>query len=142
VGRKIRGRNPGEGERATLLIADDDPVVRLTLSAALKHRFEIVATAADGDEAITHAGVMRPDVALVDVDMPAGGAKRAVPGIVDVSPNTAIVVLSADEHDGVVLDLMQAGAVAFLRKGIATGELADKLELSIRARRAERATTS
>lgn len=48
--------------------------------------------------------------------MPGGGAQHAVPQIATRSPETCIVVLSADESSEVVLELLNAGAVAYVRK--------------------------
>lgn len=75
----------------------------------------------------------QPDAALVDVEMPAGGGLRAVRGIHDVAPDTAIVVLSVDESDALVRELIQAGATAYLRKGVAPQLLSDALMDSIEA---------
>jgi DNA-binding NarL/FixJ family response regulator len=121
--------------RLTLLIADDDPVVRSVLSMALERRFEIVAAVADAEEAVAEAAVTKPDAAVIDVDMPRGGGSHAVRGIAEASPATALVVLSGDESDGTVRDLLQAGAMTYRRKGIAPHELADTLEKSIAAQR-------
>lgn len=122
--------------RPTLLIADDDPVVCSMLSMSLRQRFDIVAAVDDGEQAVTSAAAVRPDAAVVDVQMPAGGGPHAVRGIVDASPDTAIVVLSSDESDTVVRDLVQAGAMAYVRKGVAAHQLIETLETAIRAHRA------
>jgi DNA-binding NarL/FixJ family response regulator len=118
-----------------LLIADDDPVVRSSLGMTLERRFDIVAVAGDSEQAIAQAKANSPDVAIIDVDMPGGGGPSAVRGIVEVSPGTAIVVLSGDESDGVVRDLMQAGAISYCRKGIEPAKLVDTLNRSIEAHR-------
>jgi DNA-binding NarL/FixJ family response regulator len=124
--------------RPRLMIADDDIVVQSTLDMALGSGFNIIGLAPDSEQAVEMARSCQPDVALVDVDMPKGGGLRAVRGILEVSPDTAIVVLSGDESDGVVRELMSAGAVAYRRKGIAPKELADSLTQSIKVRAAER----
>ena len=122
--------------RPRLLIADDDPVVRSTLSMALESRFDIVAVAGDGEDAVAKAADREPDAALLDVDMPRGGGVRAVVGIAACSPRTAMIVLSGDEAQEVVLELLHRGAVAYCRKGGETRQLADTIERSIRAHRA------
>lgn len=119
--------------RLSLLIADDDPVVRSMLSMGLEERFKVVAAVQDAAEAVDAAAAHRPDAAVIDVDMPEGGGQRAVGGIVQASPQTAIVVLSADEQDRVVRDLLQAGAMTYCRKGIAVRELAETIERSVEA---------
>jgi DNA-binding NarL/FixJ family response regulator len=121
-----------------LMIADDDPVVQSLLDMSLSRVFDIVGLAADGEQAVALAKHCQPDAALVDVEMPGGGGLRAVSGIHEVAPETAIVVLSVDESDGLVRALLQAGAVAYLRKGVAPQVLAETLTDSIEAHSAER----
>jgi DNA-binding NarL/FixJ family response regulator len=103
-------------ERPRVLLADDDQAVRALL-AALGREFEIVAEATDAVEAIALARKHRPDAALVDLNMPEGGGRVAIPGIVAASPGTAIVVISSDEEDSIVRELMIGGAIAYVRKG-------------------------
>jgi DNA-binding NarL/FixJ family response regulator len=119
------------GHRPRLMIADDDPVVQSLLSASLSSAFDVIGVAADSDEAIELARMGQPDAAIVDVEMPKGGGLRAVRGIVDVAPDTAIVVLSADESDKSVRELIQAGAIAYHRKGVTAQDLASSLTASI-----------
>jgi two-component system, NarL family, nitrate/nitrite response regulator NarL len=116
-----------------VLIADDDPDVRAALGAQLAGQFEVVGSAADTDEAIALATDVKPDVAIVDVQMPGGGGLRATREICEATPATAIVALSADESERVVLDMLRAGAVAYVRKGVAAGELATLLHEALRA---------
>jgi DNA-binding NarL/FixJ family response regulator len=124
------------------MIADDDLVIQTLMAASLEHEFELVGVAGDSEQAIELARATQPDVALVDVDMPKGGGSRAVPGIVAVAAHTAIVMLSGDESDAVVRELIGAGAVAYCRKGIDPRELAELLNGSIEARAKERARSS
>src|SRR3954449_12205354 len=140
------------GQRPRVLIADDDPDVRAVLgaqlaghfevvapaaraalAAQLAGHFEVVATAGDTDEAIALATDARPDVAIVDVQMPGGGGLRATREIGEATRETAIVALSADESERVVLDMLRAGAVAYVRKGVDADELASLLHEALRA---------
>jgi DNA-binding NarL/FixJ family response regulator len=128
------GFDPISPAHPTLLIADDDAVVVSMLSLTLERQFEIVGAARDSDEAIALAQAAQPDVALIDVQMPGGGGLRAIQGIAEVSPETATVVLSADAFDPLVRELMIAGAMTYVRKGIAPADLTEVLHRSIRAR--------
>jgi DNA-binding NarL/FixJ family response regulator len=121
-----------------LMIADDDPLVRSVLGMSLSHAFDVVGVARDSEEAVELARTSQPDAALVDVVMPKGGGLRAVRGILEVAPDTAIVVLSGDESDAGVRELMQAGAIAYRRKGVAPQVLAESLIQSIDAHASER----
>jgi DNA-binding NarL/FixJ family response regulator len=116
-----------------VLIADDDPDVRAALTAQLAPRFQIVATAAATDEAIALAAEQQPDIAILDVQMPGGGGLRATREIGRVAPGATIVALSADESERVVLDMLRAGAVAYIRKGVGADELTALLHEAVRA---------
>jgi DNA-binding NarL/FixJ family response regulator len=132
-----RGFVGHQRQRPTLLIADDDPVVRSMLSMSLDERFEIVAVVEDGAQAVELAKKHKPEAALIDVEMPGGGGPTAVRGIAQESPETAIVVLSSDESDALVRDLLLAGAMSYCRKGISPQDLSEAIEGSIRALRRE-----
>ena len=128
--------------RPRVMIADDDPVVQSMLDSSLSSSFDVIGVAADSDAAIELARESQPDAAIVDVDMPRGGGLSAVRGILEVAPETAIVVLSGDESDSVVRELMQAGAMAYRRKGVAPNVLAESLTDSIKAHAAGRSGPS
>lgn len=120
--------------RPSLLIADDDPVMRSALSAQLKDSFRVVAVAENATEAIELAEQHRPDAALIDVDMPDGGAREAVPQIARRSPDTRIVILSGDETRQMVLELLGAGAIAYVRKGVTGSQLSKTLTEALQAK--------
>ena len=128
-----RGRaSAGRGQVAEpirVLIADDEPALVGALSELLSHEdgLTIVATAADADEAIELADASRPDVALVDVKMPAGGGARAARGIILRSPSTRVIALSAFEDRPTVLEMLRAGAVGYLVKGSAAEHIVDSI---------------
>jgi ActR/RegA family two-component response regulator len=136
--RAVDGARSLGGECPRLVIADDDPVVQLVLGMSLGHEFDVVGVAADSEHAIELARVNQPDAALVDVVMPKGGGLRAVRGILEVAPDTAIVMLSGYKAEGIVGELIKAGAIAYRRKGAEAHVLADALTESIKVHTAER----
>ena len=116
----VRGLGTGP---ISVLIADDEPALRGALADLIAHEDDVVliGTAGDADEAIAIASDSRPDVALVDVSMPAGGGPRAAREIARCSPDTRVIALSAFEDRPTVLEMLRAGAVGYLVKGT-TGE--------------------
>jgi DNA-binding NarL/FixJ family response regulator len=120
--------------RPSLLIADDDAVVRAALSAQLSYDFRVIAVAENAIAAIELAAKHRPDAALIDVEMPDGGARTAVPQIAERSPDTCMVILSADESRSLVIELIGAGAIAYVRKGVTAAQIAKTLTDALRAR--------
>jgi CheY-like chemotaxis protein len=113
-----------------VLLADDDPVLLAVLAAQLEGGFSVVGVAEDATRAIELACGYRPDVALVDVEMPGGGL-LATRGIREGSPDTAIVILTADDARSSVLQFLEAGAVAYLRKGLPSHQLGVRLHEAI-----------
>jgi len=120
--------------RPSLLIADDDAVLRSVLGFQLDGDFRVVAVAENAPDAIALAERHQPDAALLDVEMPGGGAREAVPQIAERSPHTSIVILSADESRDGVLELLSAGATAYLRKGVPGPEIAKILRDALQAK--------
>jgi EAL domain-containing protein (putative c-di-GMP-specific phosphodiesterase class I) len=108
-----------------VLIADDEPAVRGALAELLAHeeRVRLVGEAGDADQAIELAVSHRPDVAIVDVSMPAGGGPRAAREIIRVSPATRVIALSAFEDRPTVVEMLRAGAVGYLVKGTAVQDI-------------------
>jgi EAL domain-containing protein (putative c-di-GMP-specific phosphodiesterase class I) len=123
------GTSPGGSVASAVpirvLIADDEPALRTALAALFAHedRLVLVGEAGDADQAIELAVERRPDIALVDVNMPAGGGPRAARGIIRVSPETRVIALSAFEDRPTVLEMLRAGAVGYLVKGTAGQDL-------------------
>jgi EAL domain-containing protein (putative c-di-GMP-specific phosphodiesterase class I)/CheY-like chemotaxis protein len=117
-------------EPIRVLIADDEPALRGALADLLEHEDDVVliGAAGDADEAIALAGDERPDVALVDVSMPAGGGARAAREIARCSPDTRVIALSAFEDRPTVLEMLRAGAVGYLVKGTAGEEIVDSIQ--------------
>ncbi len=108
-----------------ILIADDEPALRGAIADLLAHEdsLVLVGEAGDADQAIELAVSSRPDVAIVDVSMPAGGGPRAAREIIRVSPTTRVIALSAFEDRPTVLEMLRAGAVGYLVKGTASQDL-------------------
>jgi diguanylate cyclase (GGDEF)-like protein len=117
-----------------LLIADDDPSIRLVLAALLagEQGLELVGKAVDAPEAIELAARRRPDVVLLDFDMPGGGGVAAAVGIREANPTTRIVALSADDSQGAQYDMSRAGAVGYIVKGASDEEIVRIIRSSAR----------
>ena len=130
----IAGHDPAGGSGLRLLVADDDPVSRLMLGAIVKREpgFELVGEAEDAGQAVELALRRRPDVVLLDVDMPGGGGARAAVEIREGLPEVRIVAISADDSQGSQYDMMRAGAVGFVTKGASDDEILRVIRSSAR----------
>jgi DNA-binding NarL/FixJ family response regulator len=114
-----------------VLIADDQPVVRdgLAMLLGLIEDVEVVATAADGFEAVERARVARPDVVLMDLRMPRLEGAEATRQILACLPDAAVLVLTTYADDESVFPALQAGARGYLTKDAT----AEEIERAIRA---------
>jgi two-component system nitrate/nitrite response regulator NarL len=121
--------------RPRVVIADDDPLVRSMLPAQLEQEFECVGAGVNADEAVALVTLHRPDVVILDVDMPNGGAMYATREIRTASPETAIAILSGDETRSGVIALLEVGAISYLRKGVEPEDLNHHLKAAISAHR-------
>lgn len=112
-------------EKIKILIADDHTVMRQGTRKLLEQEpdMEVVAEAADGEEAVRLASESCPDVALMDVAMPKIDGIEATRRIRSLCPQTAVLVLSAYDDDEFVFGLMEAGAAGYLLKSVHSREL-------------------
>lgn len=101
-----------------ILIAEDQQLVRRAFSSMLAFEpdIKIVAQAADGAEAIQLARQWRPDVVLMDLQMPRVGGIAAMKRILEDLPETRIIVLTTFDTDDLVFEAISAGAHAYLLK--------------------------
>jgi len=109
-----------------LLIADDHSLMRAGIAAALRAQggMDIVAEAANGEEAIFQFVRHRPDVALVDLQMPVKNGLEAIAGIRARYPDARIIVLTPFGGDARIMAALKAGAAAYLLKDVRGAALA------------------
>ncbi|MDP9404691.1 MAG: response regulator transcription factor [Actinomycetota bacterium] len=101
-----------------VLLADDHPVYRLGLSALLSSLdgFEVAGQASNGAEAVAEAAALRPDVVVMDLQMPEMNGIEATRRIVKAQPDVAVLVLTYSDEDRSVLDALLAGARGYVLK--------------------------
>ena len=106
-------------EPLRILLVDDHPLVRNGLRALLSSMIEmtVVGEATTGEEAITQAAELQPDIILMDLHMPGLNGIEATRRILQASPRTGILVLTMLEDDASVFAAMRAGARGYLLKG-------------------------
>ncbi len=124
------GRSTGGNaahEHLTVLLADGDVAQRRAVRETLeRHGFLVVAEAGDSAAAIGAATRLRPDICLVEIELPGEGL-AAIGRIAKASPKTLIVVLSRSAHPEDVVGALTRGASGYLLKGIAGDRLASTL---------------
>ncbi|MDG4533925.1 response regulator transcription factor [Streptomyces sp. AV19] len=108
-----------------VLVADDEPMIRHGVRAVLSTDpgLEVVAEAADGDEAVELVLRHRPEVAVLDIRMPGTGGIEAAARIRAAAPGTGVVMLTTFGEDDYILRALAGGASGFLVKSGAPEEL-------------------
>ena len=116
--------------RIRVLAADDQRVVRegLAMLLGLLPDVEVVGTAADGEEALTLAGELRPDVILMDLRMPRVDGVEATRRLRASHPEIKVVVLTTYADDRSVIDALRAGALGYLTKDAGADEIRQALQ--------------
>jgi DNA-binding NarL/FixJ family response regulator len=108
-----------------ILLADDHPVVRDGLAAMLSTQpdFEVVGEAGTGAEAVAEAARLRPDIVLMDLEMPTLDGIEAIRRLREADPAVQVVVLTAFDTDERIVGALQAGAQGYLLKGAPRAEI-------------------
>ncbi len=102
----------------TLLLVDDQPVVRhgLRMRLALEPDLEIIGEANNGAEALAMVPLLRPDVVVMDEEMPGIDGIQATHKLRAAFPNVAVVILSIHDDAATRMKGLDAGAAAFVGK--------------------------
>lgn len=109
-----------------VLVVDDHPMFRqgVVHSLGTEPGFKVVGEASSGEEALTLARELLPDVVLLDISMPGWGGLVTVEKITTACPATRIVMLTSSENKDKLLVAFKAGARAYVLKGVGARELA------------------
>lgn len=112
-----------------IVLADDHHVMRrgLALLISAEPEFEVVAQAGDFASTKAHVIAHRPDVLLLDVNMPGGSVLDVIPQVRSDAPETQIVMLTMEQEPALANAALRAGAVAYVFKDAADGELLDAI---------------
>jgi two-component system response regulator NreC len=122
--------------RTTVVIADDHAVVRSGLKTLLDAEpgFEVTGEARDVHTAMTFVRAQRPDVLVLDLNMPGDPSLPAIPEFLDVSPETAIVVLTMQNDPAFAREALRAGALGYVLKESANAELVEAVRAATAGR--------
>ncbi|MBV9041842.1 MAG: response regulator [Acidimicrobiia bacterium] len=119
----------GTEPKFRVVVADDFADIRHLVKVTLERsgRFEIVAEAENGLEAIDAATTHHPDIVVLDLSMPVLSGMEALPQIRAASPDTKVVVLSGFDRSRMESEALAGGAVGYLEKGLRPSQLVDEL---------------
>jgi two-component system response regulator NreC len=110
-----------------IVLADDHAVVRrgLELLLGAEPDFEVVATVGDVEAAVRSTRGHKPDVLVLDLNMPGGSSLEAIPKIREASPGTQIAVLTMQNEPAFARQALGSGALAYVLKEAADDELVE-----------------
>ena len=112
-----------------VVLADDHTVVRTGLRLLLAQAgMEVVAEAGDVDAALRYVLGHKPDVLVLDLNMPGEPSLPAIPRFVEASPNTHVVVLTMQQEPEFAREALRAGATGYVLKEAADAELVQAIE--------------
>src|SRR5438045_3960762 len=102
-----------------IVVADDHPVVRDGLVAMLATQadFDVVGIAGTGAGVLAECLAVKPDVVLLDMEMPEGTGVEATERLRDALPSARVIVFTAFDRDEQIIAAMKAGARGYLLKG-------------------------
>jgi two-component system, NarL family, response regulator DesR len=112
-----------------LLVAEDQALVRGAIVAllGLEHDLQVVAEVARGDEVVARALEARPDVAMLDIEMPGLDGLSAAAQLRTALPSCRVIVVTTFGRPGYLRRAMEAGASGFLLKDAPAPQLADAI---------------
>jgi two-component system, NarL family, response regulator NreC len=116
----------------TIVLADDHSVVRSALHLLLdaEEDFTVVAEAGDVESTVRYVRGHKPNVLILDLNMPGGPSTDAVPRILEASPDTGIVVLTMQNEPEIARQVMQTGVLGYVLKEAADDQLAAAVRLA------------
>ncbi|MGH8965690.1 MAG: response regulator [Actinomycetes bacterium] len=107
-----------------MMVVDDHPMWRDGVARDLTEAgLEVVATASNGTEALNRAPAVRPDVVVLDMQIPAPNGVEVTAKLVKEDPTVRVLILSASGEQADVLDAVKAGATGYLVKSASRDEL-------------------
>ena len=117
--------------KARILIADDHAIVRRGLRALLQSQsgWEVCGEASNGREAVEKIAQLKPDVAILDIAMPELNGLEVTRQIVKAHPPTEVIILTMHHSDGVVHEVLKAGARGYVLKSDADQNLILAVEM-------------
>jgi two-component system secretion response regulator SsrB len=122
------------GPRARVLLADDYADLLVAFKRLLAGSCEVVGSVADGDALFEAMARLQPDVVVVDLFIPPSSGLEICRHIKRVSPQTAVIIVSASADAEVAKEALRAGASAFVKKAAAADDLATAIQRAMASR--------
>ena len=117
-------------EKIRVLVVDDHPIVRrgIAMCMASQEHIQVVGEAADGREAMDKIRALKPDVVLMDIDMPQMNGMAATDLLRREQPSIKVIILSMYSNTDYVMRIIECGARGFVLKEASPSELVQAIE--------------
>lgn len=117
----------GDGDVIRVLLAAEQSLLREAVRVTLEHQpdLEVVGEAAAGFQALTEAERIRPDVVVLDINLPNCDGLRAASMIKERLPSCAVVIVDDQENESILIEALRAGAAGYIAKTRPLHELID-----------------
>ena len=116
-------------DKPKILIVDDAFFMRNMIGNMVKEiGYDDIYYGVDGKDAVEKAREIQPDIVTLDISMPEMDGLEAVGKIMEVSPHSKVIMVTAVDNQFAIREALKSGAVDFLKKPIAKSELQDRFE--------------
>jgi len=137
MNRSLGRASGANSHQIRVLLVDDHEMVRQGLRSVLDNYedLEVIGEAGDGESAISIAAALKPDVVVMDVNMPRIDGIEATRRILSTQPDIVVIGLSVQNEHHVEEAMTRAGAAVFVTKERAAGQLYEAIVRTVRTRK-------
>lgn len=112
------------------MIVDDSALIRRRIAREFdKNKFQLVATAVNGDEAVTLFNTHRPQIVTMDITMPMLDGIECIEQLISIDPDVQILVVSALSDQATGMEALERGATGFLIKPFSEDQISEALDI-------------
>ena len=120
-------------KKATIVIADDDMIMRDLLKVVLRSElYQVIGEAENGKDAITKCETLKPDLLLLDINMPKMDGFQALEEILKLAPAPIVLMMSGDATMDNVSSAIKKGAAGFVVKPLNAASVLDRVEAALK----------
>ena len=122
--------------KATVVVVDDDSMLREMLKLMLRgDSYSVIGESSNGLEAITHCATLKPDLVLLDINMPKMSGLDALDEILKLDPAPIVLMMSADATMDNVSGAIKKGAAGFVVKPLNAASVLDRIAVTLKNRK-------
>jgi two-component system chemotaxis response regulator CheY len=122
--------------KATVVVVDDDGMLRDMLKLMLRgESYSVIGEAANGQDAISQCELLKPDLVLLDINMPKMSGLEALDEILKLTPAPIVLMMSADATMDNVSGAIKKGAAGFVVKPLNAASVLDRIAVTLKSRK-------